>query len=123
MLAKICDTSHNVRIILKGAHLRTTIWATTSFVRNLEIIKLIKAVDNCKCTVKQAVIAGLGIAFISAHTAATELEGGRLVTLDVAAVVCRAEKSQAAASTGATMLDFLVTNGERLLPRAPNRTD
>jgi len=34
-------------------------------------------------TIKQAVIAGLGIAFISAHTVATELDERRLVTLDV----------------------------------------
>lgn len=35
-------------------------------------------------TIKQAVIAGLGIAFISAHTVSAELEDGRLVILDVA---------------------------------------
>ena len=29
-------------------------------------------------TIKQAVIAGLGVAFISAHTVATELDDGRL---------------------------------------------
>lgn len=34
-------------------------------------------------TIKQAVMAGLGIAFISAHTIAMELEFGKLVTLDV----------------------------------------
>ena len=34
-------------------------------------------------TIKQAVMAGLGIAFISAHTVAAELEAGRLVMLDV----------------------------------------
>jgi LysR family transcriptional regulator for metE and metH len=34
-------------------------------------------------TIKQAVIAGLGIAVISAHTVAAELEHGRLVALDV----------------------------------------
>lgn len=34
-------------------------------------------------TIKQAVMAGLGIALISAHTVAAELEAGRLVTLDV----------------------------------------
>jgi DNA-binding transcriptional LysR family regulator len=35
-------------------------------------------------TIKQAVMAGLGIAFISAHTVATELADGRLVALHVA---------------------------------------
>jgi LysR family transcriptional regulator, low CO2-responsive transcriptional regulator len=34
-------------------------------------------------TIKQAVIAGLGIAFISAHAVAVELEDGRLTMLDV----------------------------------------
>ena len=34
-------------------------------------------------TIKQAVMAGLGIAFISAHTIEAEVEAGRLVVLDV----------------------------------------
>jgi DNA-binding transcriptional LysR family regulator len=34
-------------------------------------------------TIKQAVMAGLGIAFISAHTVAAEVESCRLVALDV----------------------------------------
>jgi LysR family transcriptional regulator for metE and metH len=34
-------------------------------------------------TIKQAVMAGLGIAFISSHTIANELQAGRLVILDV----------------------------------------
>jgi DNA-binding transcriptional LysR family regulator len=34
-------------------------------------------------TIKQAVIAGLGIAFISAHTVAVELADRRLVALDI----------------------------------------
>ena len=35
-------------------------------------------------TIKQAVMAGLGIAFISAHTIAAEIGDGRLAILDVA---------------------------------------
>ena len=38
---------------------------------------------NSNETIKQAVMAGLGIAFISAHTVAQEVELGRLVILDV----------------------------------------
>jgi LysR family transcriptional regulator for metE and metH len=34
-------------------------------------------------TIKQAVMAGLGVAFISAHTVAAEVSEGRLVVLDV----------------------------------------
>ncbi|MDX3924541.1 MAG: LysR family transcriptional regulator [Shinella sp.] len=40
-------------------------------------------------TIKQAVMAGLGIAFISAHTIALELEFGRLVMLDVVGMPIR----------------------------------
>jgi LysR family transcriptional regulator, low CO2-responsive transcriptional regulator len=36
-------------------------------------------------TIKQAVMAGLGIALISAHTIAAEIEDGRLIVLDVVA--------------------------------------
>lgn len=34
-------------------------------------------------TIKQAVMAGMGISFISLHTLALELQAGKLVTLDV----------------------------------------
>ncbi len=40
-------------------------------------------------TIKQAVIAGLGVAFISAHTIEQELELGKLVILDVAGMPIR----------------------------------
>ena len=73
-------------------------------------------------TIKQAVIAGLGIAFISAHTVATELEDGRLVTLDVAGlpvvrqwfVVRRQDK--VLLPPAQAMLDFLSAEGSRFLP-------
>ena len=73
-------------------------------------------------TIKQAVIAGLGIAFISAHTVATELEDGRLVALDVAGlpvvrqwfVVRRQDK--VLLPPAQAMLDFLRAEGSRFLP-------
>jgi DNA-binding transcriptional LysR family regulator len=73
-------------------------------------------------TIKQAVIAGLGIAFISAHTVARELEDGRLVVLDVAGlpiirqwhVVRRIDK--ALLPPAQAMLDFLGAEGSRFLP-------
>lgn len=76
-------------------------------------------------TIKQAVIAGLGIAFISAHTVASELEDGRLVTLDVAGlpvvrqwfVVCRADK--VLLPPAQAMRAFLNANGSQFLPRPP----
>jgi LysR family transcriptional regulator for metE and metH len=73
-------------------------------------------------TIKQAVIAGLGIAFISAHTVATELEDGRLVTLDVAGLpVVRQwfivrRKDKVLLPPAQAMLDFLIAEGTRFLP-------
>ncbi len=76
-------------------------------------------------TIKQAVIAGLGIAFISAHTVATELEDGRLVTLDVGGLpvvrqwfVVR-RKDKVLLPPAQAMLDFLVAEGANFLPGAP----
>jgi DNA-binding transcriptional LysR family regulator len=79
-------------------------------------------------TIKQAVIAGLGIAFISAHTVASELEDGRLVALDVAGlpvvrqwfVVRRQDK--VLLPPAQAMLDFLGAEGARFLPGVPART-
>ena len=73
-------------------------------------------------TIKQAVMAGLGIAFISAHTAAAEIEMKRLIVLDVKGlpalrqwqVVRHAEKRLMPAP--AALWDFLQKEGERFLP-------
>jgi LysR family transcriptional regulator, low CO2-responsive transcriptional regulator len=76
-------------------------------------------------TIKQAVIAGLGIAFISAHTVATEIEDGRLVVLDVGGlpvvrqwfVVRRRDK--VLLPPAQAMLDFLGAEGASFLPILP----
>lgn len=73
-------------------------------------------------TIKQAVMAGLGIAFISAHTIAAEVEHGRLVVLDVVGlpeirqwfVVRPAAKRLMPAARA--LRDFLVAEGRRFLP-------
>lgn len=73
-------------------------------------------------TIKQAVMAGLGIAVISAHTVAAEIEGGRLAVLDVRGlpvvrkwyVVRHAEKRLLPAA--AAMWEFLVSEGRQFLP-------
>jgi len=78
-------------------------------------------------TIKQAVMAGLGIAFLSAHTAATEIADGRLVILDVAGlpvvrqwlVVRRRDK--VLLPPAQAMLDFLRTEGPSFLPSVPLR--
>jgi len=73
-------------------------------------------------TIKQAVMAGLGIALISAHTVAHELSVGRLVVLDVVGlpvirqwfVVRRDDKKLMPAAQA--LWDFFVTSGVDFLP-------
>lgn len=78
-------------------------------------------------TIKQAVIAGLGIAFISAHTVATELDERRLVTLDVEGLpVIRqwfvlSRKDKVLLPPAQAMLDFLSAKGSQFLPRTHGR--
>jgi LysR family transcriptional regulator for metE and metH len=78
-------------------------------------------------TIKQAVIAGLGIAFISAHTVASELDERRLVTLDVVGLpVVRqwfalARKDKVLLPPARAMLDFLSAKGAQFLPRTHGR--
>ena len=78
-------------------------------------------------TIKQAVMAGLGIAFISAHTIAAELESGRLAVLDIAGlpalrqwqIVRHADKRLMPAAEA--LWDFLAEKGSTFLP-VPART-
>jgi len=73
-------------------------------------------------TIKQAVMAGMGLAFISAHTIALEVELGRLAVLDVVGmpvirqwfVVSRADRLTSPAM--AAFKAFAVTRGESFLP-------
>jgi molybdate transport repressor ModE-like protein len=73
-------------------------------------------------TIKQAVMAGLGIAFISQHTVFHELEDGRLVVLKVRGLpivrqwhaIRRADK--VLLPPAQAMLDFLGKDGWRYLP-------
>jgi LysR family transcriptional regulator, low CO2-responsive transcriptional regulator len=74
-------------------------------------------------TIKQAVMAGLGIAFISQHTVFHELDERRLVTLKVKGLpvmrqwhaIRRADKILLPPASA--MLDFLGKEGSRYLPR------
>jgi len=78
-------------------------------------------------TIKQAVIAGLGIAFISAHTVATELDERRVVTLDVAGLpvvrqwFAMARKDKVLLPPAQAMLQFLNAQGSQFLPRTHGR--
>lgn len=73
-------------------------------------------------TIKQAVMAGLGIAFISAHTIAAELASGRLAILPVKGLpivrtwyAVRHKEKQLLPAADA-MWRFLISEKERLLP-------
>lgn len=73
-------------------------------------------------TIKQAVMAGLGIAFISGHTIAAEVDDGRLVVLDVVGLpeirqwfVVRPSAKRLMPAARA-LRDFLVAEGQRFLP-------
>jgi DNA-binding transcriptional LysR family regulator len=75
-------------------------------------------------TIKQAVIAGLGIAFISRHTVSNELQSRRLIALKVVGLpvmrewhaIRRADKILLPPARA--MLDFLGEEGSRYLPKA-----
>jgi DNA-binding transcriptional LysR family regulator len=73
-------------------------------------------------TIKQSVMAGLGIAFISAHTVAAEMETSRLVLLDVVGMPIRrqwfavARSDRARTPVMAAFDAFLAREGARHLP-------
>ncbi len=78
-------------------------------------------------TIKQAVMAGLGIAFISAHTVEAELENGRLVVLSAEGMpvqrkwfgVRRSDKTLMPATQA--FFEFLTRDGGIYLPKAASR--
>jgi DNA-binding transcriptional LysR family regulator len=73
-------------------------------------------------TIKQAVMAGLGVAFISAHTIELEVETGRLAVLDVVGMPVRRQwfavmrSDRAISPAMATFHDFLMRKGAAHLP-------
>jgi len=73
-------------------------------------------------TIKQAVMAGLGIAFISAHTIEFEVEMHRLAVLDVADMPIRRQwfavsrSDHASAPAERAFTDFLTQRGAQFLP-------
>ncbi len=75
-------------------------------------------------TIKQAVMAGLGIALISAHTVAAELGAGRIVVLDVYGLpamrkwfVVRRPGAKIMPA-GQALWEFLVASGVEFLPKS-----
>jgi LysR family transcriptional regulator, low CO2-responsive transcriptional regulator len=78
-------------------------------------------------TIKQAVIAGLGIAFISSHTVAHELEDGRLASLDIVGLPVMRQwyavrrRDLVLLPPSQAMLDFLGEKGSEFLPSRPKQ--
>lgn len=78
-------------------------------------------------TIKQAVMAGLGLAFISGHTIAQEVELGRLVVLDVLGTPIRRQwfsvtRADRALSPSMVAFEaFLSNDGGRFLPKVASR--
>ncbi len=75
-------------------------------------------------TIKQAVIAGMGIAFISAHTVGLELATGRLVALSVSGLPLRREwhvihlESKRLSPVAARFRDFVLERGADIVATA-----
>jgi DNA-binding transcriptional LysR family regulator len=73
-------------------------------------------------TIKQAVIAGLGIAFLSAHTVAAEVADGRLVVLDVVGLPVMRRwfvvhlKRKRLLPAAAALREYLIGEGHSFLP-------
>lgn len=73
-------------------------------------------------TIKQATMAGLGIALISAHTVAAEVHDGRLTVLDVRGLPVRRHwlvvrmRRRAVSPATRALWDFFVAEGGRQLP-------
>jgi DNA-binding transcriptional LysR family regulator len=80
-------------------------------------------------TIKQAVVAGMGIAFLSAHTIGLDLKAGNLVVLDVQGFPAELHwylvhnRSKRLPPVAAVFKEFLLSDGaaliERLVPFAP----
>jgi DNA-binding transcriptional LysR family regulator len=73
-------------------------------------------------TIKQAVIAGLGIAFLSAHTVAAEITDGRLVVLDVVGLPVMRRwfvvnlRRKRLLPAAVALRDYLIGEGHSFLP-------
>lgn len=79
-------------------------------------------------TIKQAVMAGLGIAFLSAHTCFNELRDGRLKALKISGLplvrqwhfIHRADRELSPAAS--IFSEFVLANRNRLIPNPVNRS-
>ena len=95
------------------------------FFKNSEIQPRIGMQIASNETIKQAVIAGLGIALISAHTVEAELGDGRLVPLAIEGLPIIRQwhvvhlKERRIPPAAQALWHFLTEDAERFLPRVP----
>jgi DNA-binding transcriptional LysR family regulator len=72
-------------------------------------------------TIKQAVMAGLGVAFLSVHTVGLELAAGRLAVLDVTGLPIMRDwyvihlKDKRLTPVASALKEFLLANGARII--------
>ena len=80
-------------------------------------------------TIKQAVIAGMGVAFLSAHTIALERRLGQLVVLDVVGFPVRFDwfvvhrRNKRLPAVAQAFKDFLLSDGARLIAQIVGEPD
>ena len=79
-------------------------------------------------TIKQAVMAGMGVAVISAHTVAAELQEGRLVSLDIKGLPINRKwylvkhGQKRFLPSAQALWDFIASDGRQYLPQIPIRS-
>jgi len=79
-------------------------------------------------TIKQAVMAGMGVAVISAHTVAAELREGRLVALDIKGLPINRKwylvkhGHKRFLPSAQALWDFIVANGKQYMPNPVNES-
>ena len=79
-------------------------------------------------TIKQAVIAGMGVSFLSAHTISRELRGGQLAVLDVAGFPLMLKwyvvhlRGKRLPPVAQAFKNFLLADGARLIDQALSPT-
>ncbi|MFQ5632288.1 MAG: LysR substrate-binding domain-containing protein, partial [bacterium] len=80
-------------------------------------------------TIKQAVMAGMGIAVISAHTVAAELAANRLISLNVKGLPINrkwflvSHRKKRLLPSSQALWNFLASSGKNYLPGDPSNTD
>jgi LysR family transcriptional regulator for metE and metH len=115
------EALHSEKFLLREAGSGTRMLMERMFAK-AEVVPQIGMELGSNETIKQAVMAGLGIAFISAHTVAAEVESRRLCVLPVAGLPIMRQwyavrnREKHLLPAGTAMWEFLVSKGSGFLP-------